>query len=225
MAPHTHQSKHTLIGKHGQGRAPAPRPAALPLPRPEPGLLRRRPGPRRTPGSYPCKPQAAVTADDFYYRGLATTGPPIAPFNVGLSSAFAARFPGVNGVGILAARADMAPGGVVPLHWHPLATELLFVLDGSMVCGFISAALNKVYARTLYKGDLMVLPQGQLHYQYNLGNATAVALSSYSSSNSGIQILDFALFANDLPSEVVSKVTVLDEAQVRKLKAMSGGSG
>ncbi|CAO2206949.1 unnamed protein product [Urochloa humidicola] len=178
-----------------------------------------------TPAGYPCKPQADVTADDFYYRGLASTGPPIPPFNVGLSSAFAARFPGVNGLGISAARADMAPGGVVPLHWHPLATELLFVLDGSMACGFISATLNKVYTKTLHKGDLMVLPQGQLHFQYNLGNTTAVALSSYSSSSPGIQILDFALFANNLPSEILSKVTVLDELQVRKLKALFGGSG
>ncbi|XP_062195959.1 germin-like protein 8-14 [Phragmites australis] len=177
-----------------------------------------------TPGGYPCKPQTAVTADDFYYRGLATTGPSIAPFKVSLSSAFVTRFPGVNGLGISAARADMAPGGVVPLHWHPVATELLFVLDGTMVCGFISATSNKVFTKTLYKGDLMVLPQGQPHFQYNVGNATAVALSSYSSPNPGLQILDFALFANNLPSEVVSKVTVLDKLEVRKLKALFGGT-
>ncbi|KAF8654468.1 hypothetical protein HU200_061656 [Digitaria exilis] len=177
-----------------------------------------------TPAGYPCKPQANVTADDFYYSGLATTSPPAAPFNVGVSSAFVATFPGVNGLGISAARADMAPGGVVPLHWHPLATELLYVLDGTMACGFISATLNKVYTKTLRKGDLMVLPQGQPHFQYNLGNDTAVALSSYSSSSPGVQVLDFVLFGNDLPSDVVSKVTVLDQVQVKKLKALFGGS-
>jgi uncharacterized RmlC-like cupin family protein len=94
-----------------------------------------------------------------------------------------------------------------------------------MAAGFITSLTNKVFAKTLHKGDLMVFPQGLLHFQYNLGNDTAVALSSYSSANPGLMILDFALFANDLPSDVVSKVTVVDELEVRKLKALFGGSG
>ncbi|XP_066353349.1 germin-like protein 8-14 [Miscanthus floridulus] len=178
-----------------------------------------------TPAGYPCKPQTGVTADDFYYRGLNTTGPTINPFNIGLSSAFVTRFPGVNGLGISAARVDFAPGGVVPLHSHPGGTELLFVIEGAISAGFISSLTNQVYVKTLYKGDLMVFPQGLLHFQYNLGNDTAVALSSYSSANPGLMILDFALFANNLPSDIVSKVTVLDELEVRKLKALFGGSG
>ncbi|CAO2191711.1 unnamed protein product [Urochloa humidicola] len=178
-----------------------------------------------TPAGYPCKPQATVTADDFYYRGLGTTGPTINPFNIGLSSAFVTRFPGVNGLGISAARVDFAPGGVVPLHSHPGGTELLFVIEGTVSAGFITSLTNKVFTKTLYKGDLMVFPQGLLHFQYNLGNDTAVALSSYSSANPGLMILDFALFANDLPTDVVSKVTVLDDLEVRKLKALFGGSG
>ncbi|CAL5001732.1 unnamed protein product [Urochloa decumbens] len=147
-----------------------------------------------TPAGYPCKPQTDVTADDFYYRGLGTTGPTINPFSIGLSSAFIR---------------------------HPL----LFVIEGTVSAGFISSLTNKVFTKTLYKGDLMAFPQGLLHFQYNLGNDTAVALSSYSSANPGLMILDFALFANDLPSDVVSKVTVLDELEVRKLKALFGGSG
>ena len=178
-----------------------------------------------TPAGYPCKPQTGVTADDFCYRGLNTTGPTINPFNIGLSSAFVNRFPGVNGLGISAARVDFAPGGIVPLHSHPGGTELLFVIEGAISAGFISSLTNQVYVKTLYKGDLMVFPQGLLHFQYNLGDDTAVALSSYSSANPGLMILDFALFANNLPSDVVSKVTVLDELEVRKLKALFGGSG
>ncbi|KAF7012604.1 hypothetical protein CFC21_026780 [Triticum aestivum] len=179
-----------------------------------------------TPAGYPCKPQAAVTADDFYYRGLGTTGPTVNPFKISLSSAFVTSFPGVNGLGISAARVDFAVGGVVPLHWHPAATELIFVVEGTLSCGFISAtSSNRVYTNTLYKGDMMVLPQGQPHFQYNLGNTTAVALSTYSSPNPGVQTLDFALFANNLPSEVLTKVTLLDDLQVKKLKALFGGTG
>lgn len=50
-------------------------------------------------------------------------------------------------------------------------------------------------------------------------------MSSFSSDNPGLQILDFALFANDLPTEVVNKVTNLDELQIVKLKALFGGRG
>uniref|UniRef100_A0A804N405 Cupin type-1 domain-containing protein n=1 Tax=Zea mays TaxID=4577 RepID=A0A804N405_MAIZE len=87
----------------------------------------------------------------------------------------------------------MVPGGVAPLHSHPGGTELIFVIEGSVVSGFISATLNRVYTKTL--------------------------------DNPGLQILDFALFANDLPTEVVNKVTNLDELQIVKLKALFGGRG
>ncbi|EMS62155.1 hypothetical protein TRIUR3_35272 [Triticum urartu] len=43
--------------------------------------------------------------------------------------------------------------------------------------------------------------------------------------NPGLQITDYALFANNLPSAVVEKVTFLDDAQVKKLKSVLGGSG
>jgi quercetin dioxygenase-like cupin family protein len=172
-----------------------------------------------TPGGYPCKPPKDVTADDFHYGGLATPGTALKPFKISLGSAVVTTFPGLNGLGISAARMVMVPGGVAPLHSHPGGTELIFVIEGSVVCGFISATLNRVYTKTLYAGDLMVLPQGQLHFQYSHGNTTAVTLSSFSSDNPGLQILDFALFANDLPTEVANKVTNLDELQIVKLKA------
>ncbi|XP_006652155.2 germin-like protein 8-14 [Oryza brachyantha] len=189
-----------------------------------------------TPAGYPCKPEAAVTADDFSYRGLSATGPTIEPFNIALSSAFSPRFPGVNGLGISAAIVHFGPGGVVPLHSHPGGSELLFVVEGTLSAGFISSVTNKVYTQTLRKGDLMVFPQGLLHFQIATGagaggnddNATApaaVALSMYSSSNPGLQILDFALFANNLPSDVLSKVSVLDELQIKKLKSLFRGTG
>uniref|UniRef100_A0A0E0KNP0 Germin-like protein n=1 Tax=Oryza punctata TaxID=4537 RepID=A0A0E0KNP0_ORYPU len=183
-----------------------------------------------TPAGYPCKPEATVTAEDFCYRGLATTGPTINPFNIALSSAFSTRFPGVNGLGISAARVDFSPGGIVPLHSHPSGTELIYVVEGTLSAGFISSTSNKVYTSTLHKGDLMVFPQGLLHFQINDDaggdNATAaMALSFYSSSNPGLQIMDFALFANNLPSDVLSKVSVLDDLEIRKLKSLFRGTG
>ncbi|OMO91771.1 hypothetical protein COLO4_18107 [Corchorus olitorius] len=39
------------------------------------------------------------------------------------------------------------------------------------------------------------------------------------------KILDFALFANDLPSDIIEQTTFLDDATVKKLKGVLGGTG
>ncbi|CAL9205911.1 germin-like protein 8-14 [Musa acuminata AAA Group] len=177
-----------------------------------------------TPAGYPCKEASAVTCDDFVFTGLGVPGDTSNLIKAAVTPAFVSQFPGINGLGISAARLDIAPDGVVPLHTHPGGSELLFVIEGTICAGFISSA-NDVYFTTLNKGDTMVFPQGQLHFQINAGDVTAVAFVSFSSPNPGLQITAFALFANSLPSPLVEKVTFLDDEQVKKLKQVLGGSG
>ncbi|KAI3711957.1 hypothetical protein L1987_70506 [Smallanthus sonchifolius] len=177
-----------------------------------------------SPAGYSCKPAAKVTVDDFVSMGLRAAGNTSNIIKAAVTPAFAAQFPGVNGLGISIARLDLAAGGVVPMHTHPGGSELLLVTQGSIVAGFISSA-NAVYVKTLKKGDIMVFPQGLLHFQVNGGGVTAVAFASFSSATPGLQILDFALFANDLPSKLVEATTFLDDATVKKLKAVLGGTG
>ncbi|KAI6691406.1 hypothetical protein NL676_028234 [Syzygium grande] len=55
--------------------------------------------------------------------------------------------------------------------------------------------------------------------------STSSAVVSFSTTNPGLQILDFALFGDNLPSLLVEKNTFLDDAQVKKLKAVLGGTG
>ncbi|KAL6996260.1 Auxin-binding protein ABP19a [Sarracenia purpurea var. burkii] len=176
------------------------------------------------PSGYPCKNPAKVTADDFVFSGLGTAGNTSSIINAAVTPAFDAQFPGVNGLGISIARLDLAPGGVIPFHTHPAATEILLVLKGTIVAGFVSSA-NSVYVKTLKKGDVMVFPQGLLHFQINGGGIPALAFPSFNSPNPGLQILDFALFANNLTSALVEKTTFLDDAQVKKLKGVLGGTG
>ncbi|XWS72256.1 hypothetical protein CRYUN_Cryun02cG0024300 [Craigia yunnanensis] len=122
------------------------------------------------------------------------------------------------------ARLDLAIGGVVPMHTHPGGSEVLIVIQGTIRAGFVSSA-NKVYFKTLKTGDIMVFPQGLLHFQINAGKTQALAYVSFSSPNPDLQILDFALFANDLPSDIIEETTFLDDAQVKKLKGVLGGTG
>ncbi|KAJ4950733.1 hypothetical protein NE237_027565 [Protea cynaroides] len=176
------------------------------------------------PAGYSCKKPANVTVADFVYS-LAKSGNTTNIINAAVTPAFAAQLPGVNGLGISIARLDLAPSGVIPLHTHPGGSEILVVIQGKISAGFISSSANTVYLKTLKKGDIMVFPQGLLHFQVNAGGTKAIAFVSFSSPSPGLQILDFALFANDFPSMLVEKTTFLDDAQVKKLKGVLGGTG
>ncbi|RDX92611.1 Auxin-binding protein ABP19a, partial [Mucuna pruriens] len=175
------------------------------------------------PAGYSCKSPAKVTVDDFVYSGLGTAANTSNIIKAAVTPAFDAQFAGVNGLGISAARLDLAPDGVIPLHTHPGASELLVVVHGRICAGFV-ASDNTVYFKTLEKGDIMVFPQGLLHFQINGGGTRALAFLSFSSANPGLQILDFALFKSDFPTKLITETTFIDAAVVKKLKGLLGGS-
>ncbi|MCE0482053.1 Auxin-binding protein ABP19a [Datura stramonium] len=176
------------------------------------------------PGGYACKKPSKVTADDFAFSGLATPVKLNPLIKAAVTPAFAPQFPGLNGLGISMARLDLAVGGVIPMHTHPGASEVLYVVQGEICAGFISSSDNKVFFKNLKQGDIMVFPQGLLHFQINSGKTPALAVVSFSSPTPGLQITDFALFANDLPTEIVQATTFLDVATIKKLKGVLGGT-
>ena len=176
------------------------------------------------PAGYSCKTPAEVTADDFVYSGISVPGNTSTLFNAAINTAFLDKFPGLNGLGVSMARADIATGGVIPMHTHPGASEIILIAKGSVTAGLISSD-NTVYLKTLKEGDIMVFPQGLLHFQVNTGRTQAHLWASFGSPNPGLQILSNALFSNNLPSELIEKTTFLDDDEVKRLKALLGGSG
>ncbi|XP_021724190.1 auxin-binding protein ABP19a-like [Chenopodium quinoa] len=175
-----------------------------------------------SPAGYSCKNPAKVTADDFVYSGLRVAGNSANPFKFGASTAFVPQFPGLNGMGLSITRADLEVGGVVPIHTHRVS-ELIIVIEGTIIAGFIDTN-NTAYYKTLTKGDVMIFPPTLLHFQVNVGSTPVLAYASFASENPGIQIVDTALFGNSLPSELIKKVALLDDAQIKKLKKMFGGT-
>ncbi|KAF7040230.1 hypothetical protein CFC21_050146 [Triticum aestivum] len=80
-------------------------------------------GPLRVNG-YPCKRAENVTADDFFYGGLASAADVYGggnPMGSVLTAADVERLPGLNTLGISMSRIDYAPwGGTNPPHSHPV---------------------------------------------------------------------------------------------------------
>ncbi|XP_074293939.1 auxin-binding protein ABP19a-like [Silene latifolia] len=174
------------------------------------------------PTGYSCKDTTKVTAHDFAYSGLRKPGNTSNVFKFGASAGFVDQFPALNGLGISMVRADMGVGGAVPIHTHRVA-ELLIVVEGTIIAGFINTN-NTAFYKTIEKGDLFIIPPMLEHFQVNVGKIPSVVYASFASPNPGIQAVTGALFQNDLPSEIVQKITLLDRAQIKKLKRMFGGT-
>ncbi|KAK9948085.1 hypothetical protein M0R45_003673 [Rubus argutus] len=175
------------------------------------------------PAGYSCKIPANITVDDFVYTGLGVAANTSNINNVGITPAFSAQFPGLNGLGLSLLRADFAVGGVSPIHVHRGASELILVVEGTIIAGFIDSN-NKVYLKSLKKGDTMILPQGLLHFQKNGGDTPALLFAAFNSENPGVQLLEIALFQSDFPTELIAQTTLLDTAQIKKLKGLLGGT-
>ncbi|KAI4965941.1 hypothetical protein ZWY2020_047369 [Hordeum vulgare] len=146
---------------------------------------------------YPCKQAENVTADDFFYAGLASAADVYGggnPMGSVVTAADAERLPGLNTLGVSMSRVDSAPwGGTNPPHAHPRATEILFVAEGTLEVGFVTTAGRHI-TRAVPKGGVFVFPRGMMHYERSVGEAPAVAISAFDSQLPGTQRLGEAMF-------------------------------
>ncbi|CAO2181723.1 unnamed protein product [Urochloa humidicola] len=178
-------------------------------------------GPLRLNG-FPCKRHENVTAHDFTSGVLAKPGD--AAGNAAVGSAVTAAtvevLPGLNTLGVSMARIDFAPRGVNPPHTHPRATEIIFVLRGSLHVGFVTTA-NELLARTIHKGEVFVFPRGLLHFQLNNGRAPAAVISAFNSQLPGTQVVAQALFGASppVPSDVLARAFQIDAGLVEAIKS------
>ena len=182
-----------------------------------------------------CKPSGYVTAQDFTstllrtpaaaatydsYHTSGSNGSKAA--NVTLASV--ANFAGLNTQGLSIARIDFPPnGGLNPPHVHPRATEVLFLVQGTLTVGFVSTAPNNtLFQTTLYPGDLFVFPRGLVHFQINLDKKNrALAIAALNSQNPGLSQLAPALFAANppLPGIVLQNTFGIEQSEVDALTA------
>jgi quercetin dioxygenase-like cupin family protein len=154
-----------------------------------------------------CKPANEVVVSDFLSSVLRNAGDTNTKDKVAVTPAFVGKFAGINTQGISFARIDWAQGGINPPHVHPRATEILFLVEGSLYVGFITSdGNNKLYATTLQKGDLFVFPRGLIHFQLNVGKGTAFAIAGLNSQNPGVSQVAANLFSqNGIQEQVLEK--------------------
>ncbi|CAN1171313.1 Germin-like protein 9-3 [Linum perenne] len=148
-------------------------------------------------------PNALIDGSFFTFKGFQflVNGTQL-PLTLKVVKATKAEFPALDGQSVSYATLLFPPGTTNPPHTHPRASELLFVLDGS-----------------LQTGDMFVFPKGLVHFQYNAWNSTAIALSAFGSASAGTVSLPTTLFATNIDDTVLAKSFKTDVSVIQALKA------
>ncbi|CAL4950370.1 unnamed protein product [Urochloa decumbens] len=167
---------------------------------------------------FPCK--ANISADDFFFTGLRNPGNTDNPAGSNVTAANVDSFAGVNTLGVSMARIDYAPGGQNPPHTHPRATEIIFVLEGTLEVGFITTA-NVLFTKIINKGDVFVFPRGLVHFQQNRGHGPAAVIAGFNSQLQGTQVIAMTLFGSTPPvsSDILAKAFRIGNGEVDVIKS------
>ncbi|KNA13729.1 hypothetical protein SOVF_112760 [Spinacia oleracea] len=169
-----------------------------------------------TKPGYPSCMNTNATVEDFVFTGIKVAG------NL-TNSGFSSKpvngnvFPGLNTLGLSMVRADFGVGGVNVPHYHPRATEVAYVLEGSIYSGFVDSQ-GRIFAKVIEKGEVMVFPRGMLHFQMNVGESDAAILGSFDSQNPGLMRIPSTVFGSDIKEELLQKAFGLSSRDLRKLK-------
>ncbi|KEH17904.1 putative germin [Medicago truncatula] len=162
----------------------------------------------------PCKNPANVTAQDFKTNELSNASS-MDIFGASVKLVTAAEFPGLNTLGLSIGRIDIDNDGLVNFHYHPRATEMIFVKKGVLLVGFIDTQ-NQVFQNVLKVGDVCVFPKGLFHYILNQGFEEAIVYSVYNSQNPGQVSIIPTTFDTTLESveKLKKKIISLSASQV-----------
>ncbi|KAG2682950.1 hypothetical protein I3843_10G009000 [Carya illinoinensis] len=168
----------------------------------------------------PCKNSSDATPDDFVFSGMKSagnfseTGLAAIPVNPII-------FPGINTLGMSFIRADLKAAGINPPHFHPRATEISYVVQGSVYSGFVDSS-NRIFARTIEEGEVMVFPRGLVHFQMNVGDKPATIFGCFNSQNPGSQKIPAAIFGSGIDEMLLEKAFGLNPQQIGMMRRRFG---
>ncbi|RVX18833.1 Germin-like protein subfamily 1 member 7 [Vitis vinifera] len=169
-----------------------------------------------------CKNPNLTVAEDFFFQGLNIPGNTANRVGSNVTTVNVDAIPGLNTLGISLVRIDYAPYGQNPPHTHPRATEILTVLEGTLLVGFVTSnPQNRLFSKVLNKGDVFVFPIGLIHFQFNIGHTNAVAIAALNSQNPGVITIADAVFGSNPPinPDFLARAFQLDKKVVEYLQA------
>ncbi|EFJ12643.1 hypothetical protein SELMODRAFT_123878 [Selaginella moellendorffii] len=169
---------------------------------------------------FPCRNSSTVTVDDFIYSGIVNSSNTTNINRSGAIFGTVLRFPGLNTLGLSIARLDFLPEGIIPPHTHPRASEMVYVEEGTVYAAIVTAD-NRLFARVMNRGEVMVIPRGLIHWQMNVGRTNAKIIATLNSQLPGIQFIARSMFGSrpEVPDEVLEKTFFLDERSINQVRS------
>lgn len=169
----------------------------------------------------PCKSPTNVTAQDFKTTELSNPGSKDI-FGASIKIVTAAEFPGLNTLGLSIGRSDIDGDGLVNFHYHPRATEIIFVTKGILLAGFIDTK-NQVFQKVITAGDVFVFPKGLFHFYLNRGFDDATVFSVFNSQNPGLVSITATTSDNTLESldKLKRKLISLSASEVHDVTSLT----
>ncbi|XP_059438724.1 germin-like protein subfamily 1 member 13 [Corylus avellana] len=168
-----------------------------------------------------CKDLKYAEANDFFFSGLQNPRNTDNKVGSNVTTVNVDQIKGLNTLGISLVRIDYAPYGQNPPHIHPRGTEILIVIEGTLLVGFVTSnPENRLFTKVLNKGDVFVFPIGLIHFQFNVGKTNAIAFAGLSSQNAGtITIANTVLGSNPpINPDVLAKAFQLDKNVIEDLQ-------
>lgn len=136
-----------------------------------------------------------------------------------VTSANVANFPALFANGIAMTIAQMEPCGMNTPHTHPRATEMLYLVSGTMEVGFIEENGARFVKNTLTKGQGTLFPQGSVHYQVNTGCDPVLFVAALNNEDPGSIQIAQRFFG--LPPDVAQ--ATLGDIGLQEVNDLSGG--
>ena len=171
-----------------------------------------------------CKDPKLAKAEDFFTSGLNIAGNTINKVGSNVTTVNVDKIPGLNTLGISLVRIDYAPYGQNPPHTHPRGSEILVLVEGQLLVGFVTSnqadGTNRLFTKVLNPGDVFVFPIGLIHFQFNQGQTPAVAFAALSSQNAGVITIANAVFGSTPPinPDVLAKAFQVDKSTINYLQ-------
>ncbi|XP_057829604.1 germin-like protein subfamily 1 member 1 [Cryptomeria japonica] len=175
---------------------------------------------------FPCLSPSQTSSQHFTTSALNTLANTSGnPFGVGAIATTTTILPGINTLGIQMVRANVDVGGQVPPHTHPRATEMVYILEGYILAGFVDSS-NNLFSQKIKAGDVFVFPKGTLHFLHNIGKTPANWITAFNSQNPGVAVTPMVTFAANppIPPKVLSKAFQVSFEEVGKIRKSLGGS-
>jgi len=111
-------------------------------------------------------------------------------------------FPAAIGNGASMAIGYLGPCGMFTPHTHPRATEFTYVVNGTLLTGFVLENGARQVTNTVSGGSAVIFPKGSIHWIANLGCEPSVFVASLNDEDPGLSSIAQNFFG--IEEDVVS---------------------